>query len=204
MRRGRGGKIRDGFTLPLVRMAFDLEAEDRLGPAMPGCLLGIPEPCGGIIQPLQEGNVLPPGKLCNDPLHNCPIRPGGDGQCLARAGGHFKQKARLAIAHSILKRRHRAQLVRTKKFQLRIFDEAVTLAGIVPTGIVPVVRILSYRNVISLDLFADQSGGVGLERVKVPQRIRRREPGYQDWVALLKVPKVMQFTVGQDDKPDIL
>jgi len=60
-------------------------------------------------------------------------------------------------------------LVRAQELQLRIFDEAVTLAGIVPTGIVPVVRVLSYRNVIRLDLFADQSVGVGLEGVKVPK-----------------------------------
>ena len=129
---------------------------------------------------------------------------GGGGQGLARTGGHFKQKTRPAFAHGILKRCHRPKLVRTEELQFGILDETVALTGIVPSGIVPVVRILSCRNVIGLDLFADQSIGVRLERVKVSQRIRRRELGYQDGVALLKVPEVMQIAVGQDDKPDIL
>jgi len=129
---------------------------------------------------------------------------GGGGQRLSGAGGHFKQKARLAFANGSLKRPNCTELVRTKELQSGIFDECVLLRGIVPSGIVPVVRILSCRNVIGLDLFADQSIGVRLERVKVSQRIRRRELGYQDGVALLKVPEVMQIAVGQDDKPDIL
>ena len=129
---------------------------------------------------------------------------GGGGQRLSSAGGHFKQEARLAFANGSLKRPNCTELVRTKELQSGIFDECVLLRGIVPPGIVPVVRILSCRNVIGLDLFADQSVGVGLERVKVPQRIRRRELGYQDGVPLLKIPEVMQIAVGQDDKPGIL
>ena len=30
-----------------------------------------------VAQPLQEGEVLTPGQLCNDPLHDWPVGPGG-------------------------------------------------------------------------------------------------------------------------------
>ena len=73
-----------------------------------------------------------------------------------------------------------------------------------PPEIVLIVGILSYCNVIGFNLLANQRVGVGLECVKVTQRIRCWEFSYQGGIALFKVPEVMQIPVRQNDKSGIL
>ena len=60
------------FALALAGATVDLEHQDVVRPAVLHRLPGVPEPFGGVVELLQEGDVVIPGNLCKRLLDNCP------------------------------------------------------------------------------------------------------------------------------------
>jgi len=88
--RGRGGKTGDRLALPPVEAALNLQGQYVPASTVLNGLTDVPFSISRPLNPVKQYAVVKPGNLCSKLLHNCPVRPGGGGQCLARAGGHFK------------------------------------------------------------------------------------------------------------------
>jgi hypothetical protein len=60
---GREGRLEvaDGLAVPFVRAAFDLQTQNRLGPAVSNGLLRVPQARLFVADAFEEGDVLPPG-----------------------------------------------------------------------------------------------------------------------------------------------
>jgi hypothetical protein len=79
------------------QIALDLMDEDGARPAMFDGLLGIPGAFFGRLHGIEQADVMAPGQLCNDPLHNFGIGPGnGQGphifEVSRRKPGHFGER----------------------------------------------------------------------------------------------------------------
>ena len=128
-------------------------------------------------------------------------RSGGQG--LPGAGGHFKQEPCSSIADGILKRGDSLELIGAQELQLRVFDIALTLGGVIPARVVRIVGVLRDGNIVGFDSFADEGVWIRLESVEVVQGLGIRKLCYEDGVALLQVPEVMQVAIGEDDKSNV-
>ena len=74
--RWQGGlEIRDRFALTPVQFALYLQDEDVSAPTVLNGVFGIPEALFGILDEIQNADVVTPGQLCNSLLHNWPSRP---------------------------------------------------------------------------------------------------------------------------------
>jgi hypothetical protein len=76
---GRGERsleIVESLAVALVCSAGDLKLEDVPAPAMLQCLPGIPGSCFVITEAFEQGDILSPRQLCNDPLHKLRLGPG--------------------------------------------------------------------------------------------------------------------------------
>ena len=66
--------------MAFVGAAVDLQAQNRLRPPVLQRLLGVPQSRLLVVEAFEQGDVLAPRQLCNDPLHNLPLGPcGGEG-----------------------------------------------------------------------------------------------------------------------------
>jgi len=92
-RRQRGLEVCEGFSVAFVGAAVDLQAENRLRPPLPQRLPGVPQSRLPIIETLEQGDILAPGQLCNDPLHNSAVGP-----CRGK-GAHVLQVSRRKPLH---------------------------------------------------------------------------------------------------------
>ena len=59
-----------------MKSALDLVDEHIAGPPVLAGPVGIPEPHLGVVELLQERDLVPPGHLCKAPLHNLEVGPG--------------------------------------------------------------------------------------------------------------------------------
>ncbi len=75
-RRQRGGEIGERFALPRMDAGLDLECEDVVRPPLFNDLTHIPQALDGVVEFLQQRDVVVPGDLCKRRLHNCALRPG--------------------------------------------------------------------------------------------------------------------------------
>ncbi len=106
--------------------------------------------------------------------------------------------------HGILQRGNSAELIRTQKLKIGIFDIGITLGGVMPAYIILIARIFRDSDVITLDLLAYQRLRIGLESSEMFERCGLWKFCDQNRIALFQVPEVMQVAVRKNDKPDVL
>jgi len=73
--RQRVPEVGDGLALARVGTTVDLEHQDAVRPTVLHRLPSVPEPFGGVVELLQERDVVIPWDLCKSLLHNCPLCP---------------------------------------------------------------------------------------------------------------------------------
>jgi hypothetical protein len=91
--RHREGEITGGLPLPLVKSGLDLELQNVVRPALRSTLTRIPEAILWAFALLQQRDMVIPGYLCKNLLHNCGMRPG------SRQGPHVFEVTRRQAAH---------------------------------------------------------------------------------------------------------
>jgi hypothetical protein len=69
-------EIRDRPPLALMELCLDLVDEDAPRPAVFDGCPPVPKPLLVVLELIQESDILAPGQLCNDLLHNFLIGPG--------------------------------------------------------------------------------------------------------------------------------
>ena len=89
-------EIGDGLALPLKKSALDLVHENVATPAVLHCRPGVPLSLYGILEIVQNPDIVTPGDLCNKLLHNCFLGPSlGEGphvlQISRRTPLHFRE-----------------------------------------------------------------------------------------------------------------
>lgn len=92
-RRQREREVALRLALAFVQAAFDLQRQNAAAPALPGTLRCVPESRLRIAQPVEEHDVLAPGEIWQQPLHNFGVRPGGS------EVAHVTQVARREARH---------------------------------------------------------------------------------------------------------
>jgi hypothetical protein len=93
-RRHRGREVGDGLARAFVESGLDLVDQDIAGPAIVDGGSRVPETCFGVVELLDQREVVVPGQLCKRRLHNCRGWPGfGEGphvlQVSRRESGRF-------------------------------------------------------------------------------------------------------------------
>lgn len=100
----KGGlEVRQSLALSRVRAGFDLQDEDAVGPAMLARLARVSEAISGIVELLEQRDVVVPGDLCKRLLHDCALhrRVGGehDARALVGNSASAQRDASSGVAH---------------------------------------------------------------------------------------------------------
>lgn len=99
---------------------------------------------------------------------------------------------------------NRLQLIRPQKAEFVGLDVVRSFRFVEPTRFAGVVRPLGERDVIVVDIFADQPAGIGDFFLERRHRFGRRERCDDVWIAALQIPEIMQVAIGENDKAAIL
>jgi len=76
LERGKGArKVSLRLSLAAIETRLDLHDKNVPAPAILNSLFDVPGAFGGVLNLVEQPDIMAPGQLCNKLLHNCLIRP---------------------------------------------------------------------------------------------------------------------------------